>query len=96
MRQTANDDPELQRLKQISDLSAIRLRIAAQRLRDHIRFDMRYNPDWQSEPRIPLGETGGGRWANLGAVAAQRIRARQSPHINLETGGKNHHINLGE
>jgi hypothetical protein len=151
MRQKANEDSEFERLTAISELSAVRVRIAAQRLRDRLRFEMRYNPDWQSEPRVPAGQTGGGQWANLGAVAAQRIRARlaqgvtrtadiasdledlgggqpvlrpspsgaaqfifpngmilrfdimpgqykpyQSPHINLEMGGKNYHINVGE
>ena len=51
MRQKANEDPEFERLKAISDLAAIRVRIAAQRLRDRLRFEMRYNPDWQGEPR---------------------------------------------
>jgi hypothetical protein len=72
MRQKANEDPEFERLKAISDLAAIRVRIAAQRLRDRLRFEMRYNPDWQSEPRVPAGETGGGQWATIGAVAAKR------------------------
>lgn len=76
MRQKTNEDPEFERLKAISELSAVRVRLAAQRLRDRLRFEMRYNPDWQGEPRVPAGQTGGGRWANLGAVAAQRIRVR--------------------
>jgi hypothetical protein len=68
MRQKANEDPEFERLKAISDLAAIRVRIAAQRLRDRIRFEMRYNPDWQSEPRVPAGQTGGGQWAGGGSI----------------------------
>jgi hypothetical protein len=75
MRQKAIEDPEFERLKAISELSAIRLRIAAQRLRDRLRFEMRYNPDWQSEPRVPAGGTGGGQWAG-GDNGALRHRRR--------------------
>lgn len=31
------------------DLAATRVLVAAQRLRDRLRFEMRYNPDWSSQ-----------------------------------------------
>jgi hypothetical protein len=73
MRQKASEDEELTRLKAISDLAATRVRLAAQRVRDRIRFEMRYNPDYEAELRIPLGETGGGRWADGGGGGGNRV-----------------------
>jgi hypothetical protein len=55
-------------LARISDLSAIRVRIAAQRLRDHLRFEMRYYPNVEGEHRLPPGQTGGGQWTGVAGI----------------------------
>lgn len=96
MRQKANEDPELQRLKAISDLAAIRVRIAAQRLRDRLRFEMRYNPDWQREPRVPAGQTGGGQWAGGDGGGASLSPTTRLVAANLPRDPSVYVVNLQE
>jgi hypothetical protein len=97
MRQKANEDPEFERLKAISDLAAVRVRIAAQRLRDRLlRFEMRYNPDWQGEPRVPAGQIGGGQWTGDGDGGASPPQAAELVAANLPRDPGTYVANLEE
>jgi hypothetical protein len=72
------------------------VRIAAQRLRDRLRFEMRYNPDWQREPRVPAGQVGGGQWTGDGDGGASPPQAAELVAANLPRDPGTYVANLQE
>jgi hypothetical protein len=70
------------------DLATLRVLVAAQRLGDRLRFEMRYNPNWPSQPRVPAGEPlGPGRWTvdDLGGGGQPH---ESSPEDQFSTGAR--------
>jgi hypothetical protein len=79
MQQKNIDEQRLRQLEAICELSAIRFEVALQRLREAIRYEQRYNPNWASEPRVPSGGPAGGQWVG-GTSSSARI------HIDVADG----------
>ena len=52
------------------EAAASRFVLSAGRLRGGLA-ELRYNPDWPSQPRVPAGDVAGGRWTD-GAGAADQ------------------------
>ena len=59
MQPRRKPDGRLEALRANSDLAALRLKVAAQRVREAIRLEARYNA---SQPRVPVGNPDGGQW----------------------------------
>jgi hypothetical protein len=53
------------------DSAATRFILAGRRLANELRF----NPNWQDQPRVPRGNTGGGQWTDGGAQGVTQITA---------------------
>lgn len=62
------------------EAAASRFALASLRLRDAL-LELRYNPDWPSQPRVPAGDSAGGQWTDRGAGSSPVLVSATKPDI---------------